>query len=63
MAGSEAAASEILKRTSQHVEVLSDARTKLTAFFSISLGEKEGEDDQAGQDTKAGEIEGGALVA
>ena len=30
-----AAASEMPRRTSQYVEALSDARTRLTAFFSI----------------------------
>jgi hypothetical protein len=30
-----AAASEMPRRTSQYVEALSDARTQLTAFFSI----------------------------
>ena len=32
---SEAAASEMPRRTSQYVEALSDARTKLTDIFSV----------------------------
>jgi hypothetical protein len=35
----------------------------LTAFFSMPLGEEQGEDDQAGQDAKTSEIEDGALIS
>jgi hypothetical protein len=35
MAASEAAASEMPRRTTQYVEALSDARTKLAGFFSV----------------------------